>query len=353
MKITFLYNKIKTDREDISNSHWYGMPEMRSLGADVSFVEIEQYFPSFLCKFLRKIISIHWIHLLVFPKILISDVVITSTAYGISFIRALLGLNKPCWIIIDFNLAREFSIRKGLKLFALKKTVDFVDGIIAISEEEKKNMENLFPRKLIKFIRFGIDEEEFKPSSVEPGDFVLSVGRDPGRDYKTLIEAVRGTNIKLIVTAKPSQLGDVMPLPQNVLIKDFSKEELMDAYNKAKCIVLPLSPRDNSADSMGCSSLLEAMSMGKAVIVTDTLHMHSYIENEKTAIFVPKGDAESMRKELLRLTSDSVLASDLGKNARIWIEKNATMFSFAKELKNFIEDEVLSDIVSRKNQSYT
>jgi glycosyltransferase involved in cell wall biosynthesis len=196
----------------------------------------------------------------------------------------------------------------------------------------------MFPSKsnYIQFIPLGTDTKYFSPLTLPEEKTVLSVGRDPGRDFKTLIDAVKGTDIHLKLTAKPSQLEKLQPLPLNVTIHDFSPDELIQEYAKAAIIMLPLKPRHTN-DSMGCSTLVEAMAMGKAVVATNTTTMSSYITSGVNGVLVPESDVNTLRETLRSLHTDSSKRNMLGSAAREYVLKTCDASIFAHTLAGFFK----------------
>jgi glycosyltransferase involved in cell wall biosynthesis len=62
-------------------------------------------------------------------------------------------------------------------------------------------------------------------------------------------------------------------------------------------------------------SVLEAMSCGSALIVSDLATLHYWIQNEQEALVVPVGDVNAIANAIIRLLSDPDLRYQLGKNA--------------------------------------
>ena len=62
----------------------------------------------------------------------------------------------------------------------------------------------------------------------------------------------------------------------------------------------------------GQSVLLEAMSMGKACVVTGAPALSEYTRDEIDTLLVPPGDSEALRAALLRLNGDASLRDRLG-----------------------------------------
>jgi len=92
------------------------------------------------------------------------------------------------------------------------------------------------------------------------------------RDYPTLISAVAGLDLELVIAAasywsKRGNTAEGMPLPANVRVTALDYERLRELYAQSLFVVVPLY---NVEFQAGITVILEAMAMGKAVIVTQT-----------------------------------------------------------------------------------
>lgn len=348
MKILYLYNRVKSGSlEKISSgaendNHLFGMLRLPKFGVDADYIELEKFFPEKFSLFLRrKILNIHFAHLPLFPLIFVYDIVFTSTAFGCLLIKSLLkmiGIKRTKWVIFDFNMAGSIGRRKIFKEKLFYFMNKMADGIITISKDEEQAMQAMFPEKKenISFIHLGTDTDFFKPVEKIEEDFILSVGRDPGRDFGVLIEAMKDLNIKLKLTARPSQLKKFEPLPDFVSLHDFSTHELVEQYAKAKLVVITLNIKDGQEnDSMGCSTLVEAMSMGRAVIATDTTTMASYIVSGENGLLVPKNNPQALREAILDLINNNDKRVRLADNARNFVVDNCAADIFAQNLASF------------------
>ena len=89
----------------------------------------------------------------------------------------------------------------------------------------------------------------------------------------------------------------------------------------AVLVVLPLHP---STHAGGITTLLEAMSSGRAVVVSNSPGLGDYLQDGKTCYVVPPGDPVALRKAIERLLADHVLRKTLGANARRFVVENCS-----------------------------
>jgi glycosyltransferase involved in cell wall biosynthesis len=348
MKVLFLFNKIKTGSGEIENiekgmghdSHLFGMLRLRKYGVETGYLEIEHFFPEWFTRFVRRyMLNIFWVHVLLFPKFFNYDIVFTSTAYGSLLLWAIYPFKKPKWVILDFNILGTIGRRETLRQKLFNWAVSRASGIVTIGEKEKNDLQKQFPDKAqyVEFIHEATDTEYFKPNpQIAEERFVLSVGRDPGRDFETLIKATERAGVPLVIATKPHHLKALEPLPPHVTVRHFSPEEMARTYSLASMVAIALKIKSpNSNDSMGTFSLIEAMSMGKAVAVTDTQNMRSYIENNTNGILVPAFDVSAWEKVIADLVGNPGKRRLMGQRAREFAVKNTNADLFAERLHHY------------------
>ncbi len=345
MKILYLFNRVKKDeiwrvkKGEDHDDHFFGMLRLSTYGVEADYLEMEQYLPQFLATFLRKyILNIHFAHLPLFPLFFKYDMVFTSTAFGSFFLKTILGIKKPKWILFDYNLTGLIGKQRTLREKILYYLVSHADGIVTISEGEERALRTLFHDKKIAFIHLGTDVDFFKPKEVEEENFILSVGRDPGRDFKILFESVKDLDIEVKITARPHQLKQWGAIPSNVTVRDFSPREIALQYARAKLVVLPLGIRGGQEnDTMGCSTLVEAMAMGKPIVATRTSAMESYIEEGINGVLVPGGDSKALRTAIKKLLRNKDERIKLGERARAYAVEHCSADMFASALADFFK----------------
>ncbi|MBI5134445.1 MAG: glycosyltransferase family 4 protein [Candidatus Taylorbacteria bacterium] len=345
MKVLYLFNRVreglvdKVKKGESHDNHFYGMLRLRQYGVEADYIEIEQYLPKALCDFLRKrVLNIYFVHLPLFFKMLRYDAVFTSTAFGSQLLHALYPFKKPRWVMFDFSIMGLLGEEKTLRQRVFRWMVRRADGIVAISRDEESRLQRRFPemKERIRFIPLGSDLEFFKPRNSGEENKVFTVGFDPGRDYKTFFEACGGIDVSVVIATKPYKVAK-LKLPSNFSAREFSPVDIVREYDTAKVVVLPLDIRGGINEAMGCSSLVEAMAMGKPVVATRTPTMESYIENGVNGILVPPHDASALRSAVLSLLDDGERRKKMGLAAREFILKRCAADDVARELASFFK----------------
>ena len=234
--------------------------------------------------------------------------------------RAKLSLtrNKPRVVIINHHLSAPIKA-SFFRLFGLKHGVDALICLNRFQAEFARRDLALDSRKVVE-LPFGacVDGSYFAPRPVKPGPhYILAVGRE-ARDYPTLIEALRDLEIsaKIVVSGMGPNAQIRVGPAENVRIEVESGKttaELRELYAGAAFVVVPLHGCDYPA---GITSIMEAMAMGKAVIVSRSRGILEFVEDAETGFFVRIGDACDLRSKIIALLRSPELAERMGARAR-------------------------------------
>lgn len=343
MKVLYLFSgsreglveKVRSG-EYHGNGFW-GMIQLPEFGIEADYIELEQTFPRPIAKFLRKHINNYAIHLPLFWKFFSYDIVFTSAAFLSQLFFAAVSPRRPLWVMHDFSikslLGQEKTLRQRLFRFMIMRAA----GVVTLSEDEKMFLEGRFPHLhgKVEFIPFGIDLGFFKPQGEREVRQVLAVGFDPDRDWKTLVEATKGFNVRVILATRESRVAKLRPLPENVTVRQFAPRELVREYDRSAVVVVPLDTSDGTNDAMGCSTLFEAMAMGKAVVATRTKAMESYVTDGENGVLVKEADVADMRRVVERLLGDDALRARIGANAAAYAKANLDIRGRTRRLAAF------------------
>lgn len=148
---------------------------------------------------------------------------------------------------------------------------------------------------------------EERDSASRPAErLVLAVGRDAARDYGTLARALNGIHHRSTVVCRPANLLGVS-LPSEVEVRfDVSPDTLRQFYARASVVVVPTRGDDDpvGSDCSGTLVTLDALSMGRPVVVTARASISEYVTPGVHVATVPAGNVDALRAAILRATSD-------------------------------------------------
>ena len=188
-----------------------------------------------------------------------------------------------------------------------------------------------------------MDQLFYSPRAAEE-DTICGVGAEM-RDYPTLIEAIRGTDLRCHIATDQVRIPhrfrlvtdrrvpvDTLSVPHDARITMGRKTlpELRDLYARSRFVVVPLVPSDSDN---GVTVILEAMAMGKPVICSRTRGQVDVIQDGVTGIYVPVGDPAALRETMLSLWNEPQSALTMGVRARAYVEQHHTLERFASNVR--------------------
>ena len=180
-----------------------------------------------------------------------------------------------------------------------------------------------------------IDHTFFRPSASRDGDYILSVGME-SRDYPTLQAAAVALPYPFRVVASGWSPGagyaaaDGISASHNVTIeRDLSTPQLRALYDGCRVVVVPLKRTTYAA---GVTSILEAMAMGKAVIVTASPGILDYVKDGLSGRLVPVSDPRALERTIRELWENPSVTAAMGAHNRAWIERIINTDAYVDEV---------------------
>jgi len=185
-----------------------------------------------------------------------------------------------------------------------------------------------------------VDTAFFNPELVDrpagSAGCVFSCGLE-NRDYVTLLKAAALTDIPFIVQATgyfEESSRSLMRLDNVDMRKErVSFERLREMYHECLFTVVPLNSVDYAA---GVNGILEAMSMGKAVIATTSPGMADYLNNDGIRT-VPSGDADSLLLAIKELYESPDLCAEMGAKNRAWVSANCDVSDYVDRVAGLMK----------------
>ncbi|MCC7369038.1 MAG: glycosyltransferase family 4 protein [Chloroflexi bacterium] len=228
-----------------------------------------------------------------------------------------------------------------------------------------------FSKEQLALLPYQVDPDFWHPMDVPEERLVTSAGLEY-RDYPTLFQAVDGLDVKLVVGAsshwsKRRNTALDAPRPANVEVSSFNYRELRDLFARAAIVAVPVDDVDFQA---GVTTILEAMAMGKPVIVThtygqtDVIHdrrlvtrgngnggedrdrpislLHDFAEEEGVPLepngfYVPPKDPGALHRAIAFLLENPEHRRQLGEAGRRTVEHLMSVNQFAERIARVIE----------------
>jgi glycosyltransferase involved in cell wall biosynthesis len=258
-----------------------------------------------------------------------ADAVVTGFERPWWVFAALQGLRRRrvphTLVYVSFVLPRHPLLR-ALKRFYYRwllypLVLKHVDRIVVYSQRQIGMYATLLgaPREHFAHVPYHATLYDARYLSLE-GDYIFA-GGDFTRDYPALIEAVRGLPYRVVIAARFRHYFEGVDVPPNVEILTTTKQGFIDLMAGARVVAVPL--LGGLLHSGGQQTYLNAMLMGKPVIVGDDCGADEYVTHERSGIVLEPGDVPSLRAAIRTLMEDRERARGLGREARLAAEAHS------------------------------
>jgi glycosyltransferase involved in cell wall biosynthesis len=233
------------------------------------------------------------------------------------------------------------SVRKKVLLYKALRLGGAIDRMFVYSSRQRDFIagELDFPAASIVLTTFMVDTDFWRaPHDAAPGiashddapPVICSAGLEH-RDYPTLIEAVRGLDVRCVIAAgsrwsKRTDSSRGVELPPNVKVCNLDYVALRELYASSSFVVIPLYDVEFQA---GVTSILEAMSMSRPVVCTRSTGQTDVIVDGETGVYVPPGDVVALRGAIEGLLADPDRTADMGGRARRDVVATADVGDYA------------------------
>ena len=159
----------------------------------------------------------------------------------------------------------------------------------------------------------------------------------PNKGVLTLIEAVKGTKIKLIVAGK-GPVGDIIAkkISEDESYKNISLEGFLSFENLVKLIRgshLAVVPSE-SWEVLGFSAM-EALVLERPVIASKIGGLVEVVADDRGALFEPK-NIEELREKILNLMKSPKKLDEMGKNGKKFVIENMSENIYYDKIMNVI-----------------
>lgn len=251
--------------------------------------------------------------------------------------RLIVRLEEPnygrtVWRRLAYNLHRHYALARIDKLVCRTSAhLQFLHSVDRV------------PMSKLVVVKEPVDPAFFSATAADepPGlesiahkPYIVSAGLEM-RDYPTLIEAVRGLPVNLIIGAgspwSHSRFDgrDRGRMPPNVHVSSFLPTQMRDLYRFAAFVVVPIKP---TLRTCGVSVMLEAWSMERAVIVSRTTGLLDYVTEDEDALFVDPYNVQALRTRIAYLLEHRDVAERLGRNGRVLVEREHALPEYVRQI---------------------
>ena len=268
-----------------------------------------------------------------------ADIVVVTTR--ISLILALTArlLRKK---IVFLDAMCEEVPKRTWRRMVIKLSLRYASACICLSSSQARHWSTQLGIPISTFtkIHYGIDPDFYRAHKNwqnESGSrpTLLAIGRDPRRDFRTLVIAAGILDWDLILITKSYLVPDIaLNNPRIQILDDLSYEELFTAYTSATVIVVPVK-RDTTYMS-GIRATMEAMLLEIPVIASRTTGMEEYFTDEQELVYFEPENHNSLINAAMKIHDNNILRKNLVSRAKQSIINSYSVTSYANCLENIL-----------------
>jgi glycosyltransferase involved in cell wall biosynthesis len=193
----------------------------------------------------------------------------------------------------------------------------------------------------IRLLYWHVDHHFFAPLPEVPAKNQICSAGMASRDYATLVMAAQELDLDVKIAADspwfPQKLNIAAEkVPPRMEVRSYKNyQALRQLYAESLFVVVPLVDVPYSA---GYTVILEAMAMGKAVIVSRIKQRDDFIIDGWNGLYVTPGNVAELRERICFLLERPEEASRLGANARKTVEERFTLNHYIQRMEEDINN---------------
>jgi glycosyltransferase involved in cell wall biosynthesis len=227
------------------------------------------------------------------------------------------------------------SPKRRLPLGTLRGS-HLLNHVLCLSTQSKSELTSSYgiSSRKVTVIGSRVDTEFFTPEPAAAIKTQVCAAGAVNRDYQTLVEAMRplGVDTKIAADTQWAYTAGIKALdnlPAHVDMRSWGNYvNLRSLYAESAVVVVPLQAPILS----GVTVALEAMAMGRPVILTDNAYVRDFLVDEETGYFVPAGDVDALRAKVKYVLDQPEQAAEVGRRAREWVLQNFTLQQYVDKI---------------------
>ena len=221
------------------------------------------------------------------------------------------------------------------------------DRLLCLSEDIQRDLVERvrMPRQKLNLVGWAVDLDFYKIEESPVGPpLALSAGKTK-RDYDTLAKAFAGLDCRLEIYCSVQSAPQVQPVSNIQVFYDTESPtqsaalgfpQLLERYRDSLLVAIPLQASEVRGRTSGLTSLLEAMAMGRPVVMTTNSFLD--IEKEGVGFFVEPSDIEGWREAINYLVNHPDEAKEMGRRARRLCEDRFDLVDYSARIVGILND---------------
>ncbi|HUN59620.1 MAG TPA: glycosyltransferase family 4 protein [Candidatus Binataceae bacterium] len=214
-----------------------------------------------------------------------------------------------------------------------------VDRLVVFSTLERSLYAKSFDLPLERFdvIKWGVrpPSVDSPETPLESGEYLCAIGGN-ARDYETLIQAARQMpRIHFVCVVRPESLRG-LDIPANVAVHtNLPFGHAMNILAHSRFMVLPLL---HSQVPCGHVTIVAAMHLGKAFIITESEGIRDYVLDGYNALTVPPRSASALIEAIDRLWNDPARCKSLAECGKLFAATECTEERVVEHFRSWLAD---------------
>ena len=233
-----------------------------------------------------------------------------SLIFKLALLKWLVPIHRARLVVLDILLSTPVSTRDRIKALIVRLLLKQVH-LLLLYYKNTEGLQKVYavPARKFRYVPFKINRPELVKASLPTDGGYIFCGGKTRRDFATLFEAVRGTDlpVKVVTTdnrdiRQHGSFLDTDAAPDNVevVILDGSAEQFIAHLAGARLVAMPILPDICGA---GIGVYIMAMALRKCVVISDIPGTSDTLP-PGTAVFVPPEDPVALREALSRAFCD-------------------------------------------------
>jgi glycosyltransferase involved in cell wall biosynthesis len=228
------------------------------------------------------------------------------------------------------------TLPRGLQRRLMARALRSVDRFITYSTMERAVYADYFGIEAAKIdvVLWGVGQPLVEPAEtpLEQGDYICALGGN-ARDYRALFTAMASLpEIPLVAVLRPENLAG-LEVPPNVRLHfNLPLGNANNILGFSRFMVLPLAGSDVPC---GHVTLVAAMLLKKAMIISNSTGVSDYVEEGVSSLLVPVGDSSALASRIRELWNDPARAEQIGAAGYAFASANcseATVISHLRQV---------------------
>jgi glycosyltransferase involved in cell wall biosynthesis len=211
------------------------------------------------------------------------------------------GARRPKLIAQSVWLFDRWNRFSALRRWLFSRLIRQADILTVHSPENLSVAQRLFPGFRSELVLFGISADEKIAPALRPKTDslnIVSLGNDPHRDWKLLIDAVSGRqDWRLKIASRRVQPSAIANSTNVEIVSPKTNDELLALYQWADVLVLAIKPNLHAS---GITVIQEAALRGVPIICSDVGGLRAYFSDAEVR-FVPPQNAAALREAICAL----------------------------------------------------